>query len=187
MEQYITVTGESRIADRWAEGILRTLTEVAPLIRENQYDYDTMADFMFSATMALNGIIRMGVTEDWSTHQIGHELTALHGLTHGHTLAIILPANLRVRKEIKAGKLLQYGERVWDINQGTPEERVEAAIEKTEEFFRSLGLTTRLHEEGIGEETIAEVERRFNKRQVAFGEQKDVTGEVTRKILEATL
>ncbi len=143
MEQYITVTGDSRIADRWAEGILRTLTEIAPLIREDQSDYDTMVDFMFSATMALNGIIRMGVTEDWSTHQIGHELTALHGLTHGHTLAIVLPANLRVRKEIKAGKLLQYGERVWDINQGTPEERIEAAIEKTEEFFRSLGLTDR--------------------------------------------
>ena len=87
----MTVAGQSRVMDRWAEGILQTLVEIAPEIRENQHDYDLMADFMLSATMGLNGFIAMGVAQDWATHMIGHELTALHGLTHGATLAIVLP------------------------------------------------------------------------------------------------
>ncbi len=87
--------------DRWAEGILQTLVEIAPKIRENQHDYQLMADFMLSATMALNGFIAMGVSQDWATHMIGHEITALHGLTHGHTLAIVLPATLQVLHEEK--------------------------------------------------------------------------------------
>lgn len=101
MEQYMTTPGQSRIMDRWAEGILQTLVEIAPKIRENQHDYQLMADFMLSATMALNGFIAMGVSQDWATHMIGHEITALHGLTHGHTLAIVLPATLQVLHEEK--------------------------------------------------------------------------------------
>jgi len=111
MEQYMTVAGQSRVMDRWAEGILQTLVEIAPEIRENQHDYDLMADFMLSATMGLNGFIAMGVAQDWATHMIGHELTALHGLTHGATLAIVLPGTLRVLSAQKGDKLLQYGER----------------------------------------------------------------------------
>ena len=187
MEQYMTTPGQSRVMDHWAEGILQTLIEIAPKIRENQHDYTLMADFMLSATMALNGFIAMGVSQDWATHMMGHELTALHGLTHGHTLAIVLPATLRVLREAKGEKLLQYGERVWGITSGTKEERIDKTIRHTEEFFRSLGLTTRLHEENIGEETIAEIERRFNERDVKFGENGNVTGTVARKILESAL
>ena len=187
MEQYMTVAGQSRVMDRWAEGILQTLVEIAPKIRENQHDYQLMADFMLSATMALNGFIAMGVSQDWATHMIGHEITALHGLTHGHTLVIILPATLRVLREAKGDKLVQYGERVWGITSGTKEERIDEAIDRTEEFFRSLGLTTRLHEENIGEETVLEIERRFNERGAKYGENENVTGAVARKILEAAL
>ena len=187
MEQYMTTSGQSRVMDRWAEGILQTLVEIAPKIRENQHDYQLMADFMLSATMALNGFIAMGVSQDWATHMIGHEITALHGLTHGHTLVIVLPATLRVLREAKADKLLQYGERVWKITSGTKEERIEETIRRTEEFFRSLGLTTRLHEENIGEETILEIERRFNERGAKYGENENVTGAVARKILETAL
>ena len=187
MEQYMTAAGQSRVMDRWAEGILQTLVEIAPKIRENQHDYQLMADFMLSATMALNGFIAMGVSQDWATHMIGHEITALHGLTHGHTLVIVLPATLRVLREAKADKLLQYGERVWKITSGTKEERIEETIRRTEEFFRSLGLTTRLHEENIGEETILEIERRFNERGAKYGENENVTGAVARKILETAL
>ena len=187
MEQYMTVAGQSRVMDRWAEGILQTLVEIAPKIRENQHDYQLMADFMLSATMALNGFIAMGVSQDWATHMIGHEITALHGLTHGHTLVIILPATLRVLREAKGDKLVQYGERVWGITSGTKEERIDEAIDRTEELFRSLGLTTRLHEENIGEETVLEIERRFNERGAKYGENENVTGAVARKILEAAL
>lgn len=184
MEQYMTVTGQSPLMDRWSEGILQTLVEIAPRVLEEPHDYDTMADYMLCATMGLNGFIAMGVTEDWATHQIGHELTAINGLTHGHTLAIVFPGLLKVLRDQKMAKILQYGERVWGITEGSDEERATRTIDATERFFRSLGLQTRLHEVGIGEDTICEIERRFNERGVAFGEGHNVTGMVARRILE---
>lgn len=184
MEQYLTTPRQSRLMDRWAEGILSTLVEIAPQIRENQHNYDLMADFMLSATMGLNGFIAMGVTQDWATHMIGHELTALHGLTHGATLAIVFNGTLRTLRKQKYEKILQYGERVWGITQGSDDERIDLTIEKTEGFFRNLGLSTHLSEENIGEETIQEIERRFNERGVAFGEAQNVTGSIAREILQ---
>ncbi len=187
MEQYMTTPGQNRLMDRWAEGILQTLVEIAPKIRQDQHDYAVMADFMLSATMALNGFIAMGVSQDWATHMIGHELTALHGLTHGHTLAIVLPGTLSVLREEKGDKLVQYAERVWGIVGGTKDERIDEAVRRTEEFFRSLGLTTRLSEEHIGRDTVLEIERRFNERGVAYGENGSVTGAVARAILEKVM
>ena len=187
MEQYMTTPGQSRVMDRWSEGVLQTLIEIAPEIEKRSDDYDLMADFMLSATMGLNGFLALGVTQDCCTHMIGHELTALHGLTHGATLAIVFPGTLRVLKEQKKGKILQYGERIWNITSGSDDERIEKTIAKTEEFFASLGLSTRLHQENIGEATIAEIERRFNERKVTFGENANVTGSVARKILESVM
>ena len=187
MEQYMTTTGQSRIMDRWAEGVLSSIIEIAPKIKENPHDYDLMADYMLAATLALNDFIRMGITQDWATHNIGHELTALHGTTHGHSLAIVLPGLLRVLKPQKQAKLVQYGERIFGITTGTDEERANKAIALTEAFYRSLGLTTRLSEEGIGEETIEIIAKRFNERGAAYGENQNVTGEVTREILESCL
>ncbi|MDR2037003.1 MAG: iron-containing alcohol dehydrogenase [Bacteroidales bacterium] len=183
MEQYMTTTGQSRVMDRWAEGLLLTVLEIAPLIKKDQHDYDTMADFMLAATLALNDFIRMGVTQDWATHMIGHELTALHGITHGASLAIVLPGTLRVLKEQKRGKLLQYAERIFHINEGTEDERIDKAIAQTEAFFRSLGLATRLSEVGIGDDTIEIIRTRFNKAGVTYGEKRNVTGDVARQIL----
>lgn len=183
LEQYLTKTNESRIMDRWSESVLQTLIEIAPRIRENQQDYQTMADFMMSATMGLNGFLAMGVTEDWATHMIGHELTALTGLTHGNTLAIVMPGTMKVLQEQKKGKILQFGERVFHITQGTESERILLTIEKTEEFFKSLGLSTRLSEEHIGIDVIEEVASRFNARNVKFGEDGLVTGDVAKEIL----
>ena len=185
MEQYMTTTGQSRIMDQWAEGLLRTLVDIAPKIQKDSKNYELMADFMLSATMGLNGFITMGVTEDWATHMIGHEITALNGITHGATLAIVLPGTLRVLREQKGDKLVQYGERVWGIVEGSREERIDKAIEMTEQYFRNLGLSTRLGEENIGEDTIAEIEKRFNDRGYALGEAHNVTGAVARQILES--
>ena len=187
LEQYMTTPGQSRLMDRWAEGILHTVIEIAPKIRENQHDYAVMSEYMLGATLALNDMIRMGVSQDWATHMIGHELTALHGLTHGATLAIVINGTLRVLREQKRGKLLQYGERIWGIADGSEEERIDRTLEATEKFFRSLGLSTRLSEEGIGETTIAEIERRFNASGVKYGEAQNVDGAVARRILEACM
>lgn len=187
LEQYMTTTGQSRLMDRWSEGILHTVVETAPQALSDKPDYDTMSEYMLSATLALNDMIRMGVSQDWATHMIGHELTALHGLTHGATLAIVINGTLRVLRDQKHAKLLQYGERIWGITGGSEEERIDRTIARTEEFFRSLGLSTHLAEEGIGEATIAEVERRFNAQGVHYGEAGNVDGAMARRILEACL
>ena len=108
-------------------------------------------------------------------------------MTHGHTLVIVFPGTLRVLRKAKGDKILQYGERVLGITSGSRDERIDEAIRRTEEFFRSLGLTTRLSEEGIGMETIDEIERRFNERGVRYGENEDVTGAVAKEILKSSL
>ena len=187
LEQYLTAPGQSRLMDRWAEGILHTVSEIAPEALSDNPDYDVMSEYMLSATLALNDMIRMGVREDWATHMIGHEITALHGLMHGATLAIVINGTLRVLREQKRGKLLQYGERIWGIAGGTEEERIDRTIAANEAFFRSLGLSTRLSEEGIGEETVAEIERRFNAGGWKYGEEGNVDGVMARRILEACL
>ena len=182
-EQYMTTPGQSRVLDRWAEGVIATAMEVAPLVQADQHNYDVMADYMYSATMALNNFIRMGVTQDWSTHQIGHELTALCGVTHGESLAIVYPGTAEVLREQKKAKLLQFGERVLGICEGSEDERVDQVIARIEAFFKSLGLATRLSEKGIGVDVVEEIARRFNERGVHFGEAKNVTGDVAREIL----
>jgi NADP-dependent alcohol dehydrogenase len=183
IEQYLTRSNESPLMDRWAESILITLKEIALPVRTNSNSYDNMATFMLSATMALNGFIAMGVTQDWATHIIGHELTALAGITHGHTLAIILPGTMWVMRHEKMDKILQYGNRIWNIEHLDNDEAVKSIIGKTEEFFRSLGLKTKLSENGIGEETIKEIKRRFSKRNYHLGENRSVDAETTEKIL----
>ncbi|MDD4820929.1 MAG: iron-containing alcohol dehydrogenase, partial [Flavobacteriales bacterium] len=185
MEQYMTTAGQSRVMDRWAESLLSTVMEIAPKIKQNQHDYDLMADYMLSATMGLNGFVAMGVSQDWATHMIGHELTALHGLTHGATLAIVFPGTLRVLREQKKDKILQYAHRVLGITSGTENKQIEEAINRTEDFFRSLGLHTHLSEENIGDDTINEIYRRFSVRGVAYGENANVTADVARDILNA--
>lgn len=187
MEQYLTTPGQSALMDRWAEGILLTVMEIAPKIMENQEDYESMASFMLSATMALNGFISMGVTQDWATHMIGHELTALHGLTHAQTLVIVLGGTMWQLKEEKGDKIVQYAQRVLGINGLEREETIKRAIEETEAFFRSLGLKTRLSDFNITTDTIKEIERRFTQRDVYLGENRSVNGSVAAKILERVL
>lgn len=184
LEQYLTTSDQSPLMDRWAEGILSTIVEIAPRVYGNDPDYSDMATFMLSATMALNGFIAMGVTQDWATHMIGHELSALHNLTHGHTLAIVLKGTMWVMKEEKGDKILQMGRRIWGIEETDKDLAIKMTIECTDGFFRSLGLKTRLSENNIGADTIDEIVKRFRERDVHFGENRSVDAENTRKILE---
>lgn len=192
IEQYLTTSGQSPLMDRWAEGILLTLKEIAPKITKDHTDYDSMATFMLSATMALNGFIAMGVSQDWATHQIGHELTALAGITHGHSLAIVLPGTMDIRRNEKGDKILQLGQRVWGINPLSNNEAdrdiaIDKIIDATEEFFKSLGLKTRLSEMNVGEDVVNEIVKRFKERDVHFGENRLNDFIVTGKILERVL
>lgn len=187
LEQYLTTDIDTKVMDRFAEGLLRTLVEIAPDLLKDERSYDVCANFMITATMGLNGFIAMGVDEDWATHMIGHELTALHGLDHGVTLAIVHPGVMRVMKEEKRAKLLKYAERVWYIKEGTEDERIEAAVVKTEEFYRSVGMKIKLSEHNIGEETINTIVKRFRDRKWNVGEHGIVTPEKTEMILRSVL
>lgn len=187
MEQYMTYPVDARVMDRWAEGLLQTVMEISPAAMGDNPDYNTMANFMLCATMGLNGFIAMGVPQDWATHMIGHELTALHEITHGVTLAIVLPQLLRVMRQDKHDKLLQYATRVLGITEGDDEARIDEAIRRTEEFFHSLGIATRLSDYGVGQDTVDEIVRRFTERGAVWGERHDVTPDKVRKILEMAL
>ena len=188
-EQYLTYPVNSPVQDRMAEGVLSTLIEEGrKVIATETPDYENRANLMWAATMALNGLIGLGVKSDWSTHIIGHELTAFHGLDHAVTLAIILPGVLNQKKNERNVKLLQYGERVLGVSEGTEEERLDKTIQKTEDFFRELGMRTKLSEYEIGEETIDRIIRRFENRGMKkIGMQQDIKLEEVRLILESRI
>jgi len=188
VEQYLTFPVEARVQDRFAEGLMQTLIEMGPKVVHEPADYDSRANLMWAAAMALNGLIAAGVPQDWATHLVGHELTALHGMDHAQTLAVLLPSMLRLRRGGKHAKLLQYAERVWHITEGAEEARIELAIQKTQDFFESLGVSTRLSGYGIGAEAIdALVAALETHGMVGLGEHGDVTLELSRKVYEASL
>lgn len=184
LEQYLTTCLDTKVMDRWAESLLLTLIDEAPELLSGNPSYDSRANFMLTATMGLNGFISMGVDEDWATHMIGHELTALCGLDHGETLAIVHPGVMDVMRKEKHGKLLQYARRVWNITTENEEQAIDEAIAKTESFFRSIGKKTRLSEYGIGDDVIETIVNRFKERGWNVGEGGIVTPEKTRQILE---
>jgi len=164
-EQYITYPINAKLQDRFAESILKTLIDIGPKIFEDSSDKEAGANFMFCATMALNGTISAGVPTDWSIHMIGHELTAMYGIDHARTLAVILPALYLVKIEDKIDKLAQFAENVWGIDFGSKEEKAKNAIEMTEKFFESLGVPTKLSKYNIKiSETIKEIKERFDNR-----------------------
>ena len=157
-----------------AESILLTLIEEGPKVLANRTDYESAANFMWSATMALNGVIAVGVPQDWATHVIGHELTAFHGIDHGRTLAIVLPGIMNLKRENKKDKLLQFGQRIWGITEGSDDERIDAAIAKTVAFFESLGVPTTLPEYDVPVTTIDRITLRFKESGFKFGERGDI-------------
>ncbi|MDR0687923.1 MAG: iron-containing alcohol dehydrogenase, partial [Prevotellaceae bacterium] len=177
-EQYMNPPASAPLQDYYAESILKVLTEDGPKALSTPLDYNVRASVMWAATMALNGLIGCGVPQDWSTHDIGHELTALHGLDHGQTLAVVMPGVWRTLRAQKFEKLLQMGERVFGITGGSPEERAEAAIDATENFFRSLGTKTRLSEHGLDASIIEPIAQRFATRGHAF-----ITPAMVREVL----
>lgn len=186
LEQYMTYPSDSLLQDRFAESILQTLVEVAPAILKNASDYNAASNFMWSCTMALNGLIGQGVPQDWAVHMMGHELTALFGIDHARTLAIIAPSHYRYNIETKKDKLAQYAERVWGVTEGTTEEKAKAGIDKTEDFFHSLGIKTKLSEYTSDYSGTAEiVSKRFTDRGwLGLGEHRKLAPADAAKIIQ---
>ena len=188
VEQYLTYPVGGHLQDRFAEGILQTLIEVGPKTLASPEDYDARASFMWCTTMALNGLIAQGVPSDWATHMIGHELTALYGLDHAMTLAIVLPNVMNVQREQKRKKLLQYAERVWGVIEGDEDARIDAAITKTREFFELVGVPTRLSDYKLGETAVDEVMEHIQTLNILpLGEHQDMDVLTVKKVLEAAL
>ncbi|HSC82109.1 MAG TPA: iron-containing alcohol dehydrogenase [Pseudomonas sp.] len=175
LEQYLTYPSDAPLQERYAEGLLLTLIEEGPKALARPEDYAVRANLMWCATQALNGLLGCGVPQDWASHLIGHELTALYHLDHAQTLAVILPALLAERRESKQAKLLQYAERVWGLRTGDPTQRVDAAIAATEGFFRRMGVPTRLSTHGLDAEVIPEILAQLQRHgHTALGEHGDI-------------
>jgi len=186
VEQYLTYPVNAKVQDRFAEGLLLTLIEEGPKALAEPENYDVRANVMWAATMALNGLIGAGVPQDWATHMLGHELTAMHGLDHAQTLAIVLPALLNEKRNEKHAKLLQYAERVWNITEGSEEERIDAAITATRNFFEQMGTGTRFSAYGLDGSSIPGLLAKLEEKGLTkLGEHQDITLDVSRRIYEA--
>jgi NADP-dependent alcohol dehydrogenase len=186
LEQYMTYPIGALLQDRFAESILQTLIEVAPKVMKDPTDHEASSNFMWSCTMALNGLIQKGVPTDWAVHAMGHELTALFGIDHARTLAVIAPSHYKFNFEAKKEKLAQYGERVWHITEGSMDDKAYAAIEKTEAFFKELGIDTKLSDYTKDYEgTAEEISKRFTDRGwTGLGEHRNLTPDKVEKIVK---
>lgn len=183
MEQYLTTNEDTKIQDYFAEGILKTLIEESKRVFNNLQSYDCRANIMWASTWALNGWIAQGCIEDWATHMIGHELTALHGIDHGQTLAIVLPGVMEVMREEKHDKIIQMGKNVFNIQEEDDNIAIDKTITAVESFFQSLGIMTHLSDYGISDNSISKIVQRFADRKWALGEHQNITSEVVKKIL----
>ncbi|MBX9446735.1 alcohol dehydrogenase [Dickeya chrysanthemi] len=187
VEQYLTYPVDAKVQDRFAEGLLLTLIEEGPRALKEQQNYNVRANVMWSATMALNGLIGAGVPQDWSTHMLGHEITAMHGLDHAQTLAIVLPAMLNERRIQKREKLLQYAERVWNLRDGTEDQRIDAAIAATRAFFEQMGVPTRLSDYQLDGSSIPALVAKLEEHGLtALGEHQDITLDISKRVYEAS-
>jgi NADP-dependent alcohol dehydrogenase len=185
VEQYLTYPAAAPMQDEFSEGILRTLIQVGPITLAQPQDYESRAAFVWAATLALNGLIGAGVPQDWATHMLGHELTAMFGLDHAQSLAVVLPAMLAERLEAKREKLVQYADRVWGLR---GENAAEEAIERTRAFFEALGVKTRLQDYNIQATDIPKlVEALKAHGMTALGERRDVTLDMSGRVLERAL
>lgn len=184
LEQYLTFPQQSGIMDRMAEGVLLNLLDVAQERAKDPNNYSVACEYMLSATMALNGFLGMGIEQDWLTHKIGHEITALTGATHGASLAMVYPSVLRVLRKPKEGKILQLGARVFGITGANTQETIDRVISRLEEFFHSLGLCTSMREAGISGDVAGLIASRFAERGKSFGENGIGTPVVVGLILE---
>jgi len=188
VEQYLTYPSQAPLQDRFAESIMQTLIEVGPITYHNPHDYDARSSFMWCTTMALNGLIGVGVPQDWSTHIMGYELTISYGLDHAQTLAVLLPSVMHVKRQQKQEKLLQYGERVFGITQGSIESRIDHAISKTREFFESVGVPTRLSAYNITAAAIPQFLQQLEEHgRFPLGEHRDMDRAAVQRVFENSL
>lgn len=149
MERYFSPTEEVEVTDRLAEGLLKAIIAEAPKVMATPDDYDARANIMWSGTLAHNGICGCGRREDWASHFMEHELSAVYGVTHGAGLAVIVPAWMSFVAGQKPAKVAQFGRRVFDVQASDDVEAAREAVSSLRGFFRSIGLPVTMKELGI--------------------------------------
>ena len=161
-ENYFSPIEDNYLADSLAEAILRSCVKYGPKAIETPDDYEARANLMWNAAWAINGFLDMGKPVAWSVHRMEHELSAFYDVTHGVGLAILTPNWMRcVLSEKTEDRFARYGTAVWGLDPARPRrELAEAAIQKTRDFFTSLGLPAALSELGIGPEYFPEMARK---------------------------
>lgn len=185
MEQYATYDVNSPLQDSWALGLIKTLIQEAPKVLANPNDYEARANVFWCATCGLNFWLSCGLVQDWSTHRIGHEITAIYGLDHGQSLAIVMPRLWQARKEAKAQKLAKLAREVYGCSEQDDLKASDCAIKKTEEFFNSIGMKTKLSDYGVdSNEAAQKVKERFATRGTKLGEDLKVTPDMVYEILK---
>ncbi len=188
LEQYLTFPVGGEVQDRLAEGLLQVLVDNGPRALVEPTNYQVRANLMWAASLALNGLIGRGVPQDWSTHAIGHQLTALHGLDHAQSLAVVLPSLLREQAAQKQEKLAQFAERVWHSSREDKALRIEEAIIRTEQFFQQMGVGTRLADYGLDARCIPGICSNLKLFGLtALGEQQDIDPDKVARILSHAL
>ncbi|MFC6203807.1 iron-containing alcohol dehydrogenase [Psychrobacter urativorans] len=191
MEQYLTYPVNAKVQDGFAESLLKILIEEGAAVKADPENLETRKNLMWTATMALNGLIGTGVPQDWTTHMIGHELTSLHAIDHARTLTIVLPSVMRELKDSKKDKLLQYAHNVWNISSDAAQDdeaTIEAAIVHTENFFRELGLPVSLADADLDQSAIDPIIKQLEvHKMVKLGEHGNNDLAVSRRILERAL
>ena len=183
-EQYLTYPTQAWVQDGYAEVLLRNLVNLSLQFKERDSD-SWRANFMWTANQALNGLIGVGVPQDWATHMIGHELTAEYGIDHARTLAIVLPALLRNQLENKKVKLAQMGRSVFNLAPDV--DLPQRTINAIEQLFRDLGVPVRLSEAGVTDPKAAELIAAGieGHGMLKLGEKGVITPDVVREIVAA--
>ena len=184
MEQYLTRPANAEIQDRFSESIAQTLIKEGPIALKKPGDYDCRANIMFAATMALNHLICCGVPQDWSSHLIGHEITALYGLDHAETLAIVMPKVLEYKKAQKLDKLVQLGKRVFGINEKSKSKAADATILAMKKFFVKMGAGVELKSYKLPADAPEAIGKNIAKNYDRLGENADITPEDVVKIMK---
>lgn len=190
MEQYLTYPVNAKVQDAFAESLLKILIEEGPAVKKDPENMEIRKNIMWTATMALNGLIGTGVPQDWTTHMIGHELTSLHAIDHARTLTILLPSVMRELKDSKKDKLLQYARNVWNITDTEQDDDaiIETAIIYTENFFCKLGLPVSLADVELDESAIEPILKQLNNhKMVKLGEHGKNDLEVSQRILQRAI
>ena len=187
MEQYLTYPVNAKVQDAFAESLLKILIDEGQAVAQDPENLETRKNIMWTATMALNGLIGTGVPQDWTTHMIGHELTSLHSIDHARTLTILLPSVMRELKASKKEKLLQYARNVWNLTDTEQDDdaTIETAIVYTENFFRDLGLPVSLADADLTEAAIDPIIKQLDAhKMVKLGEHGNNDLTVSRRILQ---